>query len=144
MSPQETAQILAKMATYDSRNVADVDVLAWHEIIGHLDYADCLTAVTGHYRENNHRAMPADIRKLATDLAARRRGHRERAERQITVAGQRGEPKRTGAAMCKFVLGRLKEAGQDIPAGKRLGRERAADVAEQACQEWLNLTADLP
>jgi hypothetical protein len=143
VNAQQTAQVLAKMATYDARNVADVDVLAWHEIIGHLRYDDCLAAIGDYYREQSTRAMPADIRKLATARSAARRGIHDRALRQITTR-RSGDPSRTGAAMCRYVLDQLRAAGQDVAAGRRLGRERAGDIAEAACREWLRLTAELP
>ena len=145
MTPQQTSAVLAKMAAYDQRNVSDVDVAAWHEIIGHLDHDAALAAVTTFYREHaDRRAMPADIRKLATDIQARQRAALERAQRQRQIAAGRRERPRTGAAMVRYVLGRLKAAGQDPAAGQWLGRERAADVAEQACREWLDATKEMP
>jgi len=45
---------------------------------------------------------------------------------------------KTGKALVLHVLQRLRDAGQDVPQGRLLGRERAADVAEQACREWLD------
>lgn len=146
MTPQQTSAVLAKMAAYDQRNVSDVDVAAWHEIIGHLDHDAALAAVTAFYREHaDRRAMPADIRKLATDIQARQRAALERAQRQRQIAaGRRGVPSRTGAAMVRHVLSRLRAAGSNPAEGQYLGRERAADVAEQACREWLDLTAEMP
>jgi hypothetical protein len=61
MNRQETAQVLAKCAAFDQRTVGGADVIAWHEVIGRLDFGDALGAVTRHYSETNHRAMPADI-----------------------------------------------------------------------------------
>lgn len=145
MTPQQTSAILAKMAAYDQRNVSDVDVVAWHEIIGHLDYDAALAAVTVFYREHaDRRAMPADIRRLATDIQARQRAALERAQRQRQIAAGRKEPPRTGAAMVQYVLGRLRDAGSDPANGIRLGPEKAAAVAERACREWLDATKDIP
>jgi hypothetical protein len=73
MTPQETGAVLAKMAVYDQRNVSPTDVMAWHEVIGHLELQDCLTAVTTHYRESSQRAMPADIRRLAISVRDQRK-----------------------------------------------------------------------
>lgn len=140
MTPEQTGAVLAKMSVYDQRNVSSTDVLAWHEIIGHLDLDECLHAVRVFYAEHaDRRATPADIRKLATDRRVRERGAADRRARELQAA--RAQPIRTGAAMCKFVLGRLRAAGSNPEAGQRLGRERAGDVAEDACREWLDLTA---
>ena len=145
MTPQQTSAVLAKMAAYDQRNVSDVDVVAWHEIIGHLDYDAALAAVTAFYREHaDRRAMPADIRRLATDIQARQRAALERAQRQRQIAAGRREIPRTGAAMVQYVLGRLRDAGSDPANGVRLGPEKASAVAEQACREWLDATKEMP
>lgn len=145
MTPQQTSAVLAKMAAYDQRNVSDVDIVAWHEIIGHLNYDATLAAVTAFYREHaDRRAMPADIRRLATDIQARQRAALERAQRQRQIAARRKEPPRTGAAMVQYVLGRLRDAGSDPANGVRLGPEKAAAVAERACREWLDATKDIP
>lgn len=93
MTPQETGDVLAKAAAFDQRTVGTADVLAWHEVIGNLDLADCLEAVTVHYRESTARAMPADIRKLATAV----RDRREARQRQKTgrLAVEAGTPDRS-------------------------------------------------
>src|SRR5690606_14855264 len=36
--------------------------MAWHETIGDLDKADCLTAVTNFFMESKEWIMPSDIR----------------------------------------------------------------------------------
>jgi len=145
MTPQQTSTVLAKMATYDQRNVSEMDVIAWHEIIGHLNHDAALAAVTAFYREHaDRRAMPADIRRLATDIQVRQRAALERAQRQRQIAAGRREIPRTGAAMVKYVLGRLRDAGSDPANGVRLGPEKARAVAEQACREWLDATKEMP
>lgn len=63
MNPSDTGRVLAKMAAYDSRTVGIADIAAWHEIVGGLDYDDCLTAVRDHYTESRDRCMPADVVK---------------------------------------------------------------------------------
>lgn len=144
MTPSETAAVLAKCAAYDARTIGEADVAAWHEIIGHLHVTPCLEAVAIHYREHATRAMPADIRRLATDIQARQRAALERAQRQRQIAAGRREMPRTGAAMVRYVLGRLRDAGSDPANGVRLGPERARAVAEQACREWLDATKEMP
>lgn len=145
MTLEQTGAILAAMSAYDDRNVDPPAVLAWHEIIGHLDFDACRQAVITFYREHaDRRAMPADIRRLATDIQARQRAALERHARQRQIAAGRKEPPRTGAAMVQYVLGRLRDAGSDPANGVRLGPEKAAAVAERACREWLDATKDIP
>ena len=145
MTLEQTGAILAAMSAYDDRNVDPPAVLAWHEIIGHLDFDVCRQAVITFYREHaERRAMPADIRKLATDIQARQRAALERAQRQRQIAAGRREIPRTGAAMVQYVLGRLRDAGSDPANGVRLGPEKASAVAEQACREWLDATKEMP
>lgn len=144
MTPSETATVLAKCAAYDARTIGEADVAAWHEIIGHLHVTHCLEAVAIHYREHTTRAMPADIRKLATDIQARQRAALNRHARQRQIAAGRREIPRTGAAMVQYVLGRLRDAGSNPANGVCLGPEKAGAVAEQACREWLDATKDIP
>lgn len=136
MNITETGKVLGKLAAFDQRTVSPTDIAAWHEVIGHLDVDSCLAAVTMHYRENTARAMPAEIRKLATDLQAR---SRSAAHRQL-VTGGKPLATRTGAGMVRYVLAALADAGQDPRRGRFLGKQRAGDVAEQACREWLGQT----
>jgi hypothetical protein len=60
--PQETSQILALCAAYDSRTVGRADILAWHDVIGDVAYADAMQAVKDHYRDHRERITVADIR----------------------------------------------------------------------------------
>lgn len=74
----ETRDVLKKLAAFDQRTIGAGDIAAWHEVIGYLEVRDCLAAVAVHYRDQSTRAMPADIRKLATV----ERDRREARERQ--------------------------------------------------------------
>lgn len=74
MNQSDTARVLAKIAAFDQRTVGEADVRAWHEVLGDLDYADVLTAVTEHYRDETVRATPAAIRAGSLRIAARRAG----------------------------------------------------------------------
>lgn len=81
MNLTEAAVVLAKAAAFDRRTVGDTDILAWHDALSDLPTADCLTAVTEHYRESTDWLMPAHIRRIANDLdRARRREAREQLE----------------------------------------------------------------
>jgi hypothetical protein len=76
---EQTALVLAKAAGIDQRTVGAADVLAWHEIIGDLEYADALAAVSAHYAESSDRLMPAHVRRHALAIAR----ERHRIEREI-------------------------------------------------------------
>lgn len=62
MTPQETGQVLALCAAYDSRTVGRADILAWHDVIGDVAYTDAMQAVKDHYRDHRERITVADIR----------------------------------------------------------------------------------
>jgi hypothetical protein len=72
MNRSDTSKILTKMAAYDQRTIGLADVAAWHEIIGELDYGDCLTAVRDYYTESRDRCMPADIVKRVKAIQSER------------------------------------------------------------------------
>ena len=88
MTPGDTARVLAKVQAYDRRTVGETDILAWHETIGDLDYADALAAVSRHYRESTQWLMPAHIVRGATEIADERRraNLRARADRELEQA----------------------------------------------------------
>ena len=133
MTPGDTGRVLAKISAFDQRTVGDADIAAWHEIIGHLDTASCMAAVTVHYRETTHRIMPADVRKLATDIRVRARSEHERRQRALEAA----HPERDTVGLVEYLFVALANAGQDVNNGKFLGAQRAGDVAEDAAREWL-------
>ncbi|GEM_PF-2611448 len=85
MNIEQTANVLAKAAAIDNRNQSDAAILAWHEIIGDLDYRDALNAVAQHRRESDAYLMPVHIRRIAEKLRAERqdREHRERQHREL-------------------------------------------------------------
>lgn len=72
MNRSDTAKVLAKMTAYDRRTVGLADVAAWHEIIGDLDYDDCLAAVRDHYTNSREWCMPADIVKAVKAIRRER------------------------------------------------------------------------
>lgn len=63
MTPAQTAELLAFAAAFDRRTVGKADVLAWHGVLGHLDYGAARDAVAGHYATETRWIMPADIRE---------------------------------------------------------------------------------
>lgn len=61
MTPDEVALVLSKAALVDNRTIGEEEVMAWHEIVGRLDFNDALAAVGRHYGETRDRLMPADL-----------------------------------------------------------------------------------
>jgi hypothetical protein len=82
---EDIGLVLAKLAAFDQRTVGNADLLAWHEVIGHMDVQDCLAAVTEHYRESANRAMPADIRRIAISVRDARHSRERVAERREAI-----------------------------------------------------------
>lgn len=94
MTPEETATVLAKCAAVDRRTVGRSDVLAWYEIIGHLDLSVGLEAVRRWYTDHREWIMPADVVQLGSDIIReRRRTERERQEAQ-QLALEQADPTR--------------------------------------------------
>lgn len=89
MTPQEVARVLAKAAAFDRRTVGEGDVLAWLEAIGDLDAADCLAAVTRHYRETNDWLAPSHLRAQVAEIDRDRR--RQAARARAALARQQEE-----------------------------------------------------
>lgn len=93
MTHTEVGNILAAIAGRDQRTVGRADILAWHEDIGDLDYADALPAVSRYFRENTGRCMPAHIRALAREI----RRERTEAERNHLAIHPEDAPDRIAA-----------------------------------------------
>jgi hypothetical protein len=72
MEIRETAQLLAKAALVDNRQVAPETVLAWHEAIGGISYDVALEALTRHRRTSSDYLMPAHILNHAKTVNAER------------------------------------------------------------------------
>jgi hypothetical protein len=73
MSLSEVAKVLAKASAFDGRKLSDAQAMAWQEVIGHLELADCLAAVTEHHSTSDTYLMPVHVRRIAEAAAARRR-----------------------------------------------------------------------
>ena len=94
MTPEETATLLAKCAAVDRRTVGRADVLAWHEIVGHLDLGVGLEAVRRWYTEHREWIMPSDVVELGREIIrARRKVDREAAAQQA-LALEQADPTR--------------------------------------------------
>ena len=74
MTPAECATVLAVAQSYDRRTVGEVDVVAWHRIIGRFAAVECREAVVGHYAKSREWCMPFDVVAGVKAMRADRRG----------------------------------------------------------------------
>lgn len=63
MNLAETNQLLTRIQVVDNRQVGDSTVVAWHVLVGDLDYAAAAAAVDLHFRESTAYLMPAHVRR---------------------------------------------------------------------------------
>ena len=143
------AEALTRIASaaYD-RAAPDGCADVWTAALEDLPFGLARDAVVEWVRTSPYWPRPADIRERARLIDAQRQ--REQAKRRQLDDRQRhaitastdtpAARQRTGANMVRHVLGRLKDAGQDVAEGKLLGRDRAVAIAEAACAEWLDRT----
>lgn len=61
MEITDTAAVLAKIQAFTNRTFDPAAVTAWHDVLGHLDRASCLEAVSMYYAKSKDWIMPADI-----------------------------------------------------------------------------------
>lgn len=57
----ETDALLTLIHNVDKRKLDDAVILTWHELIGELDFADCVEAMKAHFRECTDYLLPAHI-----------------------------------------------------------------------------------
>lgn len=72
MNLTETDQLLTIIHNIDKRIIDDATVLVWHEILGDLQFADCVQSVTAHFRESTDYLLPAHIVRGARELERER------------------------------------------------------------------------
>lgn len=72
MNAEETGKILGLAALVDNRKVDVPVIVAWHQMIGDLPYADAEQAVRDHYATSRERIMPADIRERVSVVRSER------------------------------------------------------------------------
>ena len=88
MNLKETNTALAMVQAFDRRTVGEVDVRAWHSVLGDLEMADVLEAVRRHYADSSEWMMPVHVRRGVALLV------KERARAATPwAAGQYGVPK---------------------------------------------------
>lgn len=62
MNLEETARLLARVSAVDRRVVDEATIASWHDVLGDLDFSDCLEAVKAHQRASTEWLMPAHVR----------------------------------------------------------------------------------
>lgn len=110
MNIQQTATVLAKAAAVDNRDVGQAAVMAWHEIIGDLELAECLEAVARHRRDQPGVYLePGHVRRIAKVI----RDERRKGEVIKTLPPNRfeltsrGEPSVRGADRVREILAEI-------------------------------------
>lgn len=77
MTPADTAEVLALVQAYSGRTVGEIDIAAWHQIIGDLNLDDCRAAVVGYFRDH-HEWLTVDVVRQAALVERRKRAGRDR------------------------------------------------------------------
>jgi hypothetical protein len=72
MNLGETIDLLSVVAAFDRRTVGEADAMAWHAVLGDLNFKDSRAAVYAHYRESREWIMPADIRQRVAAIRKQR------------------------------------------------------------------------
>lgn len=134
MNRSEIAVLLALAAGRDQRTVGESDVLAWHEDVGDLEFADARAALGRHYRESTDRIMPAHVRRLVRVIREERRGHEQPSEPRALPSRFEDDITRTvrvkeGIAQCREVLGPVMAR---IAAARAKNAEPTHPSAEEA------------
>jgi hypothetical protein len=119
MTPGDTARVLGACALYDNRTVGVADAAAWHKVIGDLDAADAIEAVTRHYAESTERIMPAHVRRLAAEIRRERHRLEREARERLAIEAEssvgRG-PLTDRRAEIQAFVGQMREV---LPEGDR-------------------------
>lgn len=118
MTPADTGKVLMKIAAYDQRTVGAADIAAWHEVIGGMELADALAAVTRHYASSEQRIMPVHVRRLATDIRRERHRIEREAREQRAIESYRSQagPLTDRSAEIRAFVGQVREV---LPEGDR-------------------------
>jgi hypothetical protein len=94
MNRSETAKLLAKAQLIDNRTVDRATVEAWHEAIGHQDYAEAMEALFRHRQTSTDWLEPAHINALVPVIRRERMrdGLVEQAKRALPPPPVEGPP----------------------------------------------------
>ncbi len=138
MNLTETQAILMVFGFAQDRQIPDGMAEVWQMAIADLPFELAQAAAVELVRTSPYFPKTSDLRDRARLIREQRQ---REARRRRQLEGPPPPPPvtgRTGAEMVRHVLGRLADAGQDVPSGKYLGAERAGDIAVAAVEEWLN------
>lgn len=69
---ERIGEILAIAAAFDNRTVGDADLLAWFQVVGHIDTHEAQDAIVAHYGESRERVMPHDVLSRVRKIRAAR------------------------------------------------------------------------
>jgi len=108
MNLVETGRLLAKVSGNDGREVGEVTIRAWQEVLADVLYPDAMAAVTMHYRESTDFLMPAHVVRLAARVRAERVAD-ERAEHRHARAESLGDVPPATRRAIKAVTGAGRE-----------------------------------
>lgn len=62
MTIEETATLLANIQFIDNRRIEEQTIIAWHSLVGDLDFSMALEAARLHLRESTEYLRPAHVR----------------------------------------------------------------------------------
>ncbi|GAA3948138.1 hypothetical protein [Microbacterium soli] len=105
MNIQETNQLLIRIQVIDNRQIGDSTVIAWHELVGDLDYGMAVEAVKLHQRESTAYLTPAHVRAGVERMLLASLGERE------DEWGNRIEPDAVALAAYRCAVSGRKEIG---------------------------------
>lgn len=83
MNTDEVREVLVRMALFDGRQVEEVTVLAWAEVLADVHQADAIRAVVEHYGASREWLMPVHI----VTAAAHYQDQRDREARKLIEYG---------------------------------------------------------
>ena len=79
MTLDQVIDLLTVAAVFDFRSIGEADAIAWHTVLGDLEFDDARMAVLAHYAESCDRIMPANVRQRVKAM------RRDRLEREIVA-----------------------------------------------------------
>lgn len=68
MNITETSNALALAQAFDNRTVGEVNVRAWHAVLGDLDAGRVMEAIRRHYGRTTDWLMPAHVRRIVGEI----------------------------------------------------------------------------
>lgn len=139
MNLTEARALLLMLGLAHDRTIPEGLDSVWAATLDDLPFALAKDAVVELVKTSPYLPKVAEVRNRARLIREQRQRDTAR-HRQLEARNDpRPDSGRTGARMCAHVLARLADAGQNTAEGKFLGKQRAADIAETAVREWLDL-----